>query len=152
MRLYVIRKPALCLLVGVLACGAFSGPAGAQDLPTDAQIQAAFGTAYNHLGLVEYCTAKRYAKPADVANTRKMVEATVAGMVVSAASRSQEAVGQHGNIVGEQLIGLMDPNNPAHPEMVPDGRTVSLADNARAQKISERTLCGQMAAQAAPLR
>ena len=126
--------------------------ASAQDLPTDDQIQAAFGVVYNHLGLMEYCAAKKFAKATDVANTRKVVKATVAGMNVSAASRAQETVGQHGTIIGEQLIGLMDPKNPAHPEMVPKGRTVSLADNAREQNTSERELCGQMAAQAAPLR
>ncbi len=143
---------AACLLTGALACAANPGTADAQGLPTDAQVQAAFGTVYNHLGLMEYCAAKRYANATDVARTRAMVGATIAGITVVAAARAQEAVGRRGDIVGQQLIGLMDPSNPAHPEMVPDGQTMSLADNARAQNTSERALCGQMAAQVAPLR
>ena len=144
-------KAMMCLLVGTLAWAAYPPFAQAQDLPTDAQMQAAFGTAYNHLGLMEYCAAKGFARSADVANTRRMVDATVVGMDVTAAARAQEAAGQHGNIVGKQLIGLMQSDNPAHPEMVPDRQTMSLADNARAQKTSERTLCRQMAAQVAPV-
>ena len=151
MRSYMIGKPAIGLLIG-LACVADPGTAAAQDMPTDAQIQAAFGTVYNHLGLMEYCAAKGFATAADVANTRKVVAATIAGMEVSAAAHAQEAIGRRGQIVGKQLIGLMDLDNPAHPEMVLDGQNMSLADSARAQKISERKLCGQMAAQVAPLR
>ena len=113
---------------------------------TVAQIQAAFGVAFNHLGLMQYCAAKKFATIADVANTRKVVDATVAGMDVSPAARAQQAVGQHGNIIGKQLIGLMDPQNQINPEMVPEGQTVSLADNAHAQHTSKRTLCRQMAA------
>ena len=108
--------------------------------------------AYNHLGLMQYCAAKKFASAADVANTRKVLDATITGMDVSPTARAQQAVGQHGNIIGRQLIGLMDPQSSTHPEMVPEGQTVSLADNAHAQHTSERTLCRQMAAQVAPLR
>ncbi len=139
------------LMVCGLACIASSRPALAQDIPTDTQVQQAFGTVYNHLGLIEYCAAKGFATAADVANARKSVDATTGGMSVGAAARAQEAVGRRGDIVGKQIIGLMDASNPARPEVVPEGRTMSLADNARSQKSSERTLCQQMAAQVEPL-
>ena len=125
-------------------------PAQAQDLPTDAQLQAAFGTMYNRLGLIEYCADKGFATAADVVNTRRMVDATVAGMTVEDAAREQEHIGRRGNIVGPQLIGLLDISNPSRPEVVPEGQTMSLANNARAQKSSERELCRQMAAQVQP--
>ncbi len=151
LRSYTIGRPMISLLIG-LGCFVSRGTSKAQDFPTDAQVQAAFATAYNHLGLMEYCASKQYATAADVANSRKVVAVTVAGMTVSAAARAQEVAGHQGRILGKQLIGLMDPDNPAHPEMVPEGQVMSLADNARAQKTSERELCGQMAAQAAPLQ
>ena len=149
-----LRHPsrvALAALLFTAACISGSTTAVAQDLPTDALVQAAFGATYNHLGLMEYCAAKGFATAADVANTRKMVDAVTRGITVGAAARAQEAVGKGGIIVGEQIIGLMDSSNPARPEVVPAGRTMSLADNARAQKTSERVLCGQMADQVAPL-
>ena len=137
-------------LLFTVACGG-SITATAQDLPTDAQVQAAFGATYNHLGLMEYCATKGFATTADVANMRKVVAQITRSITVGAAARAQEAVGKGGTIVGEQIIGLMDSSNPARPEVVPAGKTMSLADNARAQKTTERVLCGQMAAQVAPL-
>lgn len=92
---------------------------------------------------------KGFADAVDVANTRKSVVGTIAGMTVSPAALAQQAVGRHGDIVGPQVIGLMDSSNPARPEEVPEGQTMSLAENARAQRSSERTLCRQMAEQAA---
>ncbi|MGI4799093.1 MAG: hypothetical protein ACRYG8_34660 [Janthinobacterium lividum] len=147
-----IHDLAALLVAGTVAFSVGLSQASAQDIPTDTQIQAAFGVAYNHLGLMQYCAAKKFASAADVANTRKVLDATITGMDVSPTARAQQAVGQHGNIIGRQLIGLMDPQSSTHPEMVPEGQTVSLADNAHAQHTSERTLCRQMAAQAAPLR
>ena len=114
-------------------------------------MQAAFGTVYNHLGLMEYCASKGFATATDVANARKAANAAIMGMTTSAATRAQEQVGARGTIVGRQLVGLMNPDDPAHPEMVPEGRTMSLADNARAQKTTEQALCRQMADQVAPL-
>lgn len=152
MRPIVIGKITAFVVAGAIALSIDANQARAQDLPTDTQIQAAFGVSYNHLGLMQYCAARKFATAADVANSRKVVEATVAGMNVSPAARAQQEVGQHGTIIGKQIIGLMDPRNPAHPEMVPEGQTMSLADNAKAQHTSERALCRQMAAQAAPLR
>lgn len=134
-----------------VASSALSSEVQAQELPTDAQLQMAFGTVYNHLGLMEYCASKGFASAADVANTRKMVDVTIAGMKVEAMALAQEEIGRRGEIVGPQFIGLMDSSNPARPEVVPEGRTMSLADNARAQKSSERTLCTQMAAQVEPM-
>jgi hypothetical protein len=131
------------ILAGALALG----PLQAQD-PTDQQLQTAFGSVYNHLGLMEYCMGKGFATAVDVANTRKSVVATIAGMTVTPAAFAQQAVGRRGDIVGPQVIGLMDSSNPARPEEVREGQTTSLADNARAQKSSERTLCRQMAEQA----
>jgi hypothetical protein len=126
-------------------------PVRAQDLPTDAQLQAAFGTLYNRLGLMEYCADKGLSTPADVANTRRMVDVTVAGLTVEDPTRTQQDIGRRGYIVGPQSIGLLDMSNPARPEVVLEGQTMSLADNARAQKSSERALCRQMAAQVQPL-
>ena len=151
MTMFGSTRPAMRALLGALAGVACVQPAAAQDLPSDAQIQQAIGTAYNHLGLIEYCADKGFATTADVANMRKMVGAVSAGLSAGAAARAQEAVGRRGVIVGSQIIGLMDASNPARPEVVPEGRRMSLADNARAQKSSERTLCGQMAEQVAPL-
>lgn len=134
-----------------IASAAFVSASHAQELPTDAELQMAFGTVYNHLGLMEYCASKGFAGAVDIANTRKMVDVTIAGMSVDAAARAQEDVGRRGDIVGPQFIGLLDSSNPARPEVVPAGRIMSLANNARAQKLSERTLCAQMAAQVEPL-
>ena len=139
------------LAAAVLVAGFGAGRLSAQELPTDAQIQAAFRTAYNHLGLMEYCQDRGFAAAADVANARKSVNAVVAGMSVGPAARAHEAVGRRGDIVGPQLIGLLDASNSARPEVVPEGRAMSLAANARAQNIPERTLCSQMAPQEAPL-
>ena len=151
-----LNKLAAFFVGGTVAVGASQNPANAQDrgfgLPSDAQVQAAFGVAYNHLGLMEYCAAKKFATAVDVVNARKVLDAGIAGMSVGPTARAQQAVGQHGTIIGKQLIGLMNTEDPTHPEMVPEGQTVSLADNARAQHTSERTLCHQMAAQVAPLR
>lgn len=138
---------AFCAIASV----ALMAPSRAQDLPTDAQLQMAFGTVYNHLGLMEYCASKGFATATDVANTRKMVDATIAGMSVEAGAREKEDVGRRGDIVGPQVIGLLDSSNPARPEVVPEGRTMSLADNARAQKSSQHILCRQMAVQVEPL-
>ncbi|WP_174298141.1 hypothetical protein [Sphingomonas bacterium] len=78
------------LMVCGLACIASSRPALAQDIPTDTQVQQAFGRVYNHLGLIEYCAAKGFATAADIANARKTVDATTGGMSVGAAARAQE--------------------------------------------------------------
>lgn len=131
---------------GLFVCTLTFAPLHAQDLPTDEQLQAAFGASYNHLGLMEYCVDKGFAKFDDVVNARRTVAAIVAGMDVSAGTRAQQEIGRRGDIVGPQVIGLMG-SNPAHPEAVPEGQTMSLADNARAQKSSERILCKQMAEQ-----
>ena len=138
-------------VAAVALCVGDTGASAAQDLPTDAQMQAAFGTVYNHLGLMEYCASKGHANATDVANARKSAAAALSGMTTSAATRAQEQVGARGTVVGRQLVGLMDPDNPAHPEMVREGQTVSLADNARAQHTTEQALCRQMAEQVAPL-
>ena len=134
----------------MLTCAlAAAGPA--QDLPTDAQMQAALGTVYNHLGLLEYCHARGFATAPDVANMQGVVKSATQGMPVTAEARAKEAVRRGGVIVGPQVIGLLDAGNPARPEKVPDGRTMTLADNARAQKTTEQALCRQMAAQVAPV-
>ncbi|MBD8701980.1 hypothetical protein IFT54_19410 [Sphingomonas sp. CFBP 13714] len=143
-RTALARRTTAAILAGALALG----PLQAQELPTDQQLQTAFGSVYNHLGLMEHCMGKGFATAVDVANTRKSVVATIAGMTVTPKAFSQQAVGRRGDIVGPQVIGLMDSSNPARPEEVREGQTMSLADNARAQKSSERTLCRQMAEQA----
>ena len=132
----------------ILAGAVALGPLQAQDLPTDQQLQTVFGSVYNHLGLIEYCRDKGFATAIAVANTRKSVVATIAGMPVTPAALAQQAVGRRGEIVGPQVVGLMDSSNPARPEEVREGQTMSLADNARAQKSSERALCRRMAEQA----
>ncbi len=143
-RTALARRTTAASLAGALALG----PLQAQELPTDQQLQTAFGSVYNHLGLMEHCMGKGFATAVDVANTRKSVVATIAGMTVTPKAFAQQAVGRRGDIVGPQVIGLMDSSNPARPEEVREGQTMSLADNARAQKSSERTLCRQMAEQA----
>jgi hypothetical protein len=143
-RTALARRTTAAILAGALALG----PLQAQELPTDQQLQTAFGSVYNHLGLMEHCMGKGFATAVDVANTRKSVVATIAGMTVTPKAFAQQAVGRRGDIVGPQVIGLMDSSNPARPEEVREGQTMSLADNARAQKSSERTLCRQMAEQA----
>ena len=142
-------------MVAIGVCLVLAGTTQAQvpDLfPTDAQMQTAFGTVYNHLGLMEYCAGKGYAKESDVANSRKQVAAIMAHNVADATARSKEQLGAQGLIVGKQMIGLMDldSKNPAHPEIVAEGKVMSLADNARAQRTTEQVLCRQMAEQAAP--
>ena len=144
------RRRVCHALATMLACG-LATIAPAQDLPTDAQMQAAFGSVYNHLGLLEYCRAKGFATAADVANMQGVVRSTTQGTTVTTEARAKEAVGRGGVIVGPQVIGLLDASNPARPEKVPDGRTMTLANNARAQKTTEQTLCRQMAAQVAPV-
>lgn len=136
------------MTTGILAGVLSLCPLQAQELPTDEQLQTAFGSVYNHLGLMEYCMDKGFANAGDVANMRRSVIATIAGMTVIPAALAQQAVGRRGDIVGTQVIGLMDSSNPARPEEVREGQTMSLADNARAQKSSERTLCREMADQA----
>jgi len=135
-------------MVGVALGMAPVGRLQAQDLPSDEQLQRAFGATYNRLGLVEYCVAKGFANAGDVANARRIVAATLSGMTATPAALAQQEVGRRGTIVGPQVIGLMNPADPAHPEAVGEGQTVSLAENARAQKLSERTLCKQMTEQA----
>lgn len=132
----------------VLGCMLSFGPLHAQDLPTDDQLQTLFGAVYNRLGLMEYCASKGFAEAGDVANTRRTVVATVAGMSVTAAAVAKQEAGRRGDIVGPQFIGLMGSGKPARPEEVPDGKTMSLAANARAQNSSEHVLCTQMAEQA----
>ena len=144
------RRRARQGLATMLACG-LATIAPAQDLPTDTQMQAAFGAFYNHLGLLEYCRAKGFATAEDVANMQGVMKSQSQGITVTAAARAKEAVGRGGVIVGPQVIGLLDASNPARPEKVPDGRMMTLADNARAQKTTEQTLCRQMAAQVAPV-
>lgn len=146
MKTRTARRPGACrLIAGALAAAAVPG-ASAQDFPTDGQVQAAFGTLYDHLGLLEYCAAKGYASAADVDAVRLEVRTVVAGTQVSPEARAREAQGRRGEVIGRQIVGLMRPG-PAHPELVPEGRTATLADVARAQGITERALCGQMAAQ-----
>ncbi len=123
-------------------------PVHAQELPTDQQLQTAFGAVYNRLGLIEYCAGQGFVTATDVSNARRAVTATIAGMRVSKSALAQQGVGRSGNIVGPQIIGLMDPGNPTHPEEVAEGQTMSLERNARAQMSSERVLCEQMAEQA----
>jgi hypothetical protein len=135
----------------VLACSAGPVTAEDQDMPVGALIQEAIGIGYDRLGLMEYCAAHGSASADDVANVRKVAEGIAHGFSVGAAARAQEAVGRQGTIIGQQAIGLLDASNPARPEIVPAGKTMSLADNARAQGTTERVLCGQMAAQVAPL-
>jgi len=143
------RGIAGCVACGMLAGAVSLGTVQAQELPTDRQLQAAFGAVYNRLGLMEYCAAKRFADAGDVANSRRSVTATIAGMAVAAEARAQQAVGRRGHIVGPQVIGLMNSSNRDRPEELGEGQTMSLADNARAQQSTERTLCRQMADQAA---
>jgi len=133
-----------CALAGALSLG----PVQAQELPTDRQLQMVFGALCNRLGLMEYCMDAGLAKAVDVANTRRSVVATIAGMTVTPAAVAQQATGRRGYIVGPQIIGLMDSSDPVRPEEVPEGQVMSLADHARAQKSTERTLCRQMADQA----
>ncbi|WP_260599460.1 hypothetical protein [Sphingomonas endolithica] len=143
---------ARCRAYCALACTLSFAPLQAQDIPTDDQLQAAFGAVYNRLGLMEYCTRKGFADAGDVANTRKTVVATIAGMSVTAVALGQQEVGRRGDIVGPQIIGLMGSGNPARPGEVREGQTMSLADNARAQHSSERLLCNQMAEQASAVQ
>lgn len=138
------ERMACCALVCTLGVA----PSQAQELPTDDQLQAAFGAVYNRLGLMEYCQTKGFSDASDVANTRRMVAATLKGMSITAAALEKQELGRRGDIVGPQVIGLMGSGIPARPEEVLDGRTMSLADNARAQNTSERVLCRQMAEQA----
>ncbi|RZL80239.1 MAG: hypothetical protein EOP66_06640, partial [Sphingomonas sp.] len=51
------RMMTTTILAGALALG----PLQAQELPTDQQLQTAFGSVYNHLGLMEYCMGKGFA-------------------------------------------------------------------------------------------
>ncbi|SFJ68967.1 hypothetical protein SAMN03159338_2190 [Sphingomonas sp. NFR04] len=144
-----MRTCYLKLMVGVVLGTASVGALQAQDLPSDEQLQRAFGATYNRLGLIEYCVANGFATTGDVANARRIVAATLSGMTATPAARVQQEVGRRGTIVGPQVIGLMNPADPAHPEEVREGQTISLVENARAQKLSERTLCKQMTEQAA---
>ncbi len=118
-------------MIAIVFCLSLSDATQAQDLdfPTDTQMQGAYGTVYNHLGLMEYCAGKGYAKASDVANSRKQVAAIMGHNIASASARAREKLGAQGIILGKQMIGLMDLDNknPAHPEMVPEGKTMSLA-------------------------
>jgi hypothetical protein len=138
----------LQLMVGAALGTASVGSLQAQDLPSDEQLQRAFGATYNRLGLIEYCVANGFANTGDVANARRIVAATLSGMTATPAALAQQEVGRRGTIVGPQVIGLMNPADPAHLEEVREGQRISLAENARAQKLSERTLCKQMTEQA----
>ncbi|MET3726235.1 hypothetical protein [Sphingomonas trueperi] len=138
----------LQLMVGAALGTASVGSLQAQDLPSDEQLQRAFGATYNRLGLIEYCAANGFANTGDVVNARRIVAATLSGMTATPAALAQQEVGRRGTIVGPQVIGLMNPADPAHPEEVREGQRISLAENARAQKLSERTLCKQMTEQA----
>ena len=89
----MLHELAAFLVAGTFALSVGLNQASAQDVPTDTQIQAAFGVAYNHLGLMQYRAAKKFATVAEVANTRKVVEATVAGMNVSPTARAQQVIG-----------------------------------------------------------
>jgi hypothetical protein len=143
MRTFYLKR-----MVGVALGTASVCSLQAQDLPSDEQLQRAFGATYNRLGLIEYCVAKGFANTGDVANARRIVVATLSGMTATPAARAQQEVGRRGTIVGPQVIGLMNPADPAHPEEVGEGQAMLLAENARAQKLSERTLCKQMTEQA----
>jgi hypothetical protein len=136
------------MTLGALVCSLWVAPMHAEELSTDDQLQAAFGAVYNRLGLMEYCRSKRFADASDVANTRRTVVATLMGMSATAAALEKQEIGRRGDVVGPQFIGLMGSGNPARPEEVREGETMSLADNARAQNSSERVLCRQMAQQA----
>jgi len=140
----IYRKLMVWAALGTASVGSLQ----AQDLPSDEQLQRAFGATYNRLGLIEYCAANGFANAGDVANARRIVAATLSGMTATPATLAQQEVGRRGTIVGPQVIGLMNPADPAHPEEVREGQTMSLAENARAQKLSERTLCKQMTEQA----
>jgi hypothetical protein len=130
-----------------LVCTSWVAPLQAQELPSDNRLQAAFGAVYNRLGLMEYCQTKGFADASDVANTRRTVVATLMGMSVTAAALEKQEMGRRGDIVGPQVIGLMGSGNPARPEEVLEGQTMSLGRNARAQNTSERVLCRHMAEQ-----
>ncbi|WP_206237903.1 hypothetical protein [Novosphingobium terrae] len=135
-------------LFGILASTAISPLQAAQDVfPSDAEMQKALGGAYNHLGLIEYCADHGHASEADVVQARKVTSIIVGNLTVEPAALAQEDAGRDGTIVGLQIVGRMDLTNAAHPEVVPDGRTMLFADNARAQKLTERELCQQMVAQ-----
>jgi hypothetical protein len=140
---------AAALILGTASIGSPLRRVQAQDLPSDDQLQKAFGAAYNHLGLIEYCADRGYANAGDIANARQTVVALLGGMPAAPSARALEGVGQHGTIVGPQVVGLMDSSNPMRPEEVRDGQSMTLAENARLQKSSERALCRQMADQAA---
>lgn len=132
------------VLFGMLATPSLAG----QDvLPSDAEMQKALGGAYNHLGLIEYCADHGYASDADVAQARKVAAIIVGTLTPEPAALEQEGTGRDGTIIGLQIVGRMDLTNAAHPEVVPEGRTMLFADNARAQKLTERELCQQMVAQ-----
>ncbi|MET3710440.1 hypothetical protein ABIC65_001120 [Sphingomonas trueperi] len=143
-----MRKFYRKLMVGVALGTASVSRLQAQDLPSDERLQRAFGATYNRLGLIEYCVAKGFANTGDVANARRTVAATLSGMTATPAALAQQEVGRRGIIVGPQVIGLMNPADPAHPEEVREGQMISLAENARVQRLSERTLCKQMTEQA----
>lgn len=143
-----MRKFYLKLMVGIALGTASVSSLQAQELPSDEGLQRAFGATYNRLGLIEYCVANGFANTGDVANARRIVAATLSGMTATPAALAQQEVGRRGTIVGPQVIGLMNPADPAHPEEVREGQTISLAENAQVQRLSERTLCKQMTEQA----
>lgn len=125
-----------------------TGAVQAQDiLPSDAEMQKALGGAYNHLGLIEYCADQGHATAQDVEQAHKVTATLVGTLTPEPAAMAQEKVGREGTIIGLQIVGRMELASATHPEIVPEGRTMSFADNARAQKLTEGELCQQMVAQ-----
>jgi hypothetical protein len=143
-----VSKRAVLFAVATMTTGVMTGAVQAQDLlPSDAEMQKALGGAYNHLGLIEYCADHGHATAQDVTQAHKVTETLVGTLTPEPAAMAQEKDGREGTIIGLQIVGRMDLASVGHPEIVPEGRTMSFADNARAQKLTERELCQQMVAQ-----
>lgn len=137
------KRAVLFVLASVM-----TGAVQAQDiLPSDAEMQKALGGAYNHLGLIEYCADHGHATAQDVVQAHKVTETLVGTLTPEPAAMAQEKAGREGTIIGLQIVGRMELAEAEHPEIVPEGRTMTFADNARAQKLTERELCQQMVAQ-----
>lgn len=137
------RPLAVAAAIGVLASAA------AAQFPSDAQVQAAVNVVYDHQGLIEYCADKGWATADDVAAVRLQTKTVMEhmGAAENATALSYEAQGRRGVILGRQFIGLMRMDSKTHPEIVAEGQTMAFADNARAQGLTERVLCGQITAQ-----
>lgn len=99
-----MRKSYLKLMVGVALGTSTVSNLQAQDLPSDEQLQRAFGATYNRLGLIEYCAANGFANTGDVANARRIVAATLSGMTATPAALAQQEIGRRGTIVGPQVV------------------------------------------------